>query len=161
METGTVQEKMDAVIAAFKEKGLEASFDQTPYEHRQLHYWYGGLVFSAALADGRSVELWANGDVRAEFGEGEDFVEVTDKNNDGRFMEEFCGVFETDSCVLTAIEDGTLQIDNNNWFEMFGREEDGTLVEFDWVSDSSLFFEAVDEIYGEIDKLDSWFPQAA
>ena len=120
--------------------------------HRS-HYWYGGEC-ARIMFKGYTAEIRANGDVYAEYIiDGETKAYVKDKNNAGFFYNEMKQYLKDDAALYRAINEGSLLIDNNNWWEAFIIDPEGKFHDLMWDLDSSFIDEAVEEVKTSFDEM--------
>lgn len=83
--------------------------------------WYGGQMVNIK-GDGYEADIYAIGDIRAWI-KNEYYC---DKNNGGMFKEylEDNGI-TNDTELQQAIDNGEIEFENNNWFEVFVQTDDG------------------------------------
>ena len=144
--------QLEKITKSFKAKGFKLEIYDFPENDRQMHYWYGGTV--ATLIDmetNESYYLVANGDVRATYFDenGNEAAFVKDKNNRALFYSQMADFIDDDKQLDQLIENGyeginpRLEIDNNNWFEIFSDYEDKS--NFEEVIDADLYLDALEE----------------
>ena len=127
--------------------------------------WYGG--FLASVTSGESeFSLYANGDVRAYLVDkptNETIVYVKDKSNSGRFGEEMSQYIKNDTHLMEIIKQEdpiyNLEMDNNNWFEVFLDKLNGEETNESFVSECDNIFEAIAEIVENIEKWSDEYKQ--
>jgi len=113
--------------------------------------WYGGLIATVECGV-NEFTIVATGDVTASLIDkltNEQLAYVKDKANDGRFNDEMCIFIKNDAHLYEIMEDKdqrfTLNIENNNWFEIFYNKSSGAITENSYVCDSSNVFDAIAE----------------
>lgn len=113
--------------------------------------WYGGRVCEIKYK-GYTFILGAYGDVVATLLLGKDNeVYVKDKYNAGRFREEMSPYIKSDYEISKLESDGTLTLDNNNWFEVLIDDPNGGQHDLGWLTDSFAYDESVEEIIENMD----------
>lgn len=145
-------ENKETIIEYATKKGFSIEIYDQPEKDRQSHYWYGGnLVTLTYNQTGDKFELWANGDVRATlFNEdGSKLVFVRDKQNHALFYTEMFEYIKNDEELYSLINEEDegkryLEIDDNNWFEVFSCYHDERM-DFEEVLDASEYEEAFKE----------------
>lgn len=122
-------------------------------ENHRSHYWYGGEC-ARVMYKGYTAEIHATGDVYAEYiVDGETKAYVKDKNNAGFFYVEMKQYLKDDTALYEAINEGSLLIDYNNWWEAFIIDPEGKFHDLMWDLDSSFIDEAVEEVKTSFDEM--------
>lgn len=145
-------ENKETIAEYADRKGFSIEVYDSPEKDRQSHYWYGGvLVTLTHNQTGDKFELWANGDVRATLFDKDryELVFVKDKQNQAMFYSEMFEYIKNDEELYSLINEEDegkpyLEIDNNNWFELFSCYRDERM-NFEEVLDASEYEEAFKE----------------
>lgn len=121
----------------------------------QSHYWYGGDCVKIKHR-GYTAYISACGDIDATYFDSNDkhiIADFKDKNNGGRFREELYYYIADDKSLYEAIENGNLEIYNNNWWECYIIDPNGVLHDLMWCLDASYLKEAIKEVKAELDEM--------
>lgn len=108
------------------------------------------------INDDVTLTIVANGDVYASYYEnGEESIYVKDKNNAGSFYWKMGSVIKNDEQLYELMNsdgDTRLEIDYNNWWEVFAHCR-GIFIDMMHVLDSDLLNEAMEEVYESLDEV--------
>lgn len=120
----------------------------------QLHYWYGGDCASIKHK-GYEFILSANGDVNTTLldKKNNEIAYVKDKNNAGSFYWEMREHIKNDKELIKYIRDGSLVLDNNNWWEVFVYDNSGNFHDIMCCLDSDYLLDAITEICDSVDEI--------
>lgn len=133
--------------------------------NHQFHYWYGGDC-AKIKHKGYTAYITACGDIDVDYlsGEEED-GEVTenrsrhviasfkDKQNGGRFYDELHNCLKNDDELKKAIENGSLILNEGNWWECYIVGPDGMYIDLAWALDSDYLKDAIEEVKDHLDEM--------
>jgi hypothetical protein len=111
------------------------------HPNKQSHYWYGGSVVKIVYKN-YTFSIEAIGDVYVEYKNDR----CKDKHNLGYCFAFFSEHFNNDTELHDAIKNDTLQITNNNWWEVIVKDPQGNVHDLMHVLDSFLINDAVEEV---------------
>lgn len=154
--------------------GCKVSFEQRVYSDKQNSLWYGGEVITLHK-EGFKFHIDANGDVRGwlwRCKEGESPTQVfyiKDKHRGGDFGKEMSTYIDNDKELYKLCDtDGelkkgaytyTLELDNNNWWEVFVTTPDGKWHDLMYALESGEIKDAVIEMLDCIPELKKYLEQ--
>lgn len=149
--------------------------DCTLHFHRELYpdkqdcLWYGGNILTV-MKDGYKYHLHAHGDVcatlyrrpKGSHDDGEIVLDVRDKNNEGVFGLELKSFIASDEELYKMTDSTTdgvlskdgfeyvLQLENNNWWEVFVTSPDGKWHDLQWDLLSEKLEDTLTELLADI-----------
>lgn len=129
---------------------LETKIIQKIDDLHLSHYWYGG-VCAEIKHKGYTATVEAVGDVYAEHIPSGRYVK--DKNNAGRFYNEMNDCIKNDKELYKSIDNGDLDISNNNWWECYITDPNGNFHDIMWCLDANYLPDAIEEVKKSLDEM--------
>ena len=121
-------------------------------DHRS-HYWYGGQCVRIDHK-GYTAVIEAIGDIYVEYApNGRYQTHFKDKNNSGRFYDEMHYYIKNDNELYTAITNGELVFDHNNWWECSILDPQGNWHDLMWCLDADYLDDAIKEVKDGLDEM--------
>ena len=124
MTENIYRKKCTALFDKAKNLGLSLKFYQDNFNYKRLNcLWYGGFLAEIAVNPTLSIVLKINGDVRAFLRNKNTnaiIAMIKDKTCSGKFTEKMYPFIKTDIQLLERMENGTLEVCENNWIEYDG-----------------------------------------
>lgn len=124
MTENIYRHKCAALFDKAKNLGLSLKFYQDNFNHKRLNcLWYGGFLAEIVVNPTLSIILKISGDVRAFLRNKNTnaiIAMVKDKTCSGKFTEEMHPFIKTDAQLFERIENGSLELCENNWIEYNG-----------------------------------------
>ena len=149
---------MEKAISLLKEMGAETTLFQQPMKDHLHSLWYGGAAASVRYK-GYTFNLSADGEVRAWLydTDGHLISDVTDKSSrNGRFNEEMRSYIKNDEELMALIRgdsERTLDLGNNNWWEVTIYDPDGNYYDMEWCCEADFYNDALEEIATSADEM--------
>lgn len=158
-KVGMLQQFEAGILEQLQENGVDVSQMEVHVlqfidEKHQDCLWFGGQVASVEYK-GFLFSLEARGDVIGSLLDEKNNVidYVRDKNNLGYFFGQMGDNLADDEALHAALRDGSLVLENNNWFEIFVMGPDGIWLDETWVSNSDGLGESLVEMVETMDDL--------
>jgi len=162
MDKQEYQNRCEELFQWAKDRDLELTFNSAAYDCKRLDcLWYGGHLATIAKGDDKVI-LECNGDVRATLYPitGSTLcVSVTDKNNQGKFMEIMQEYILNDEELHECIDKERLFLGNNNWIE-YNCVVNGAFVDLGMQADNILDDDILEAIECIIQSFDYCIDQA-
>lgn len=160
------EEKCNALFKKARMLEVDLIFEPENFHPDRLHrLWHGGTIALIHVNEFVTIEIAAIGDVYASYFDknGNEVARVKDKSNGGYFESEMLNYIKTDQELITAMDEGLLELDDDNWIEFDGiyrkkgrHTEVGEFVDLGMIYDNLLdddILTAIDECLDRLQEI--------
>ena len=158
----TQEKRFQELTKKAKSLGYTLKYDAQLEPNKRSSLWNYGYIAILKINEHISLELDVIGDVTVYIGN----EKFKDKANSGRVGRELSCLYNSDSQLYDAINNGSVELIDNNWYEICAHYK-GELIDLMWVTEDDDYLLAIKEmidksseileyIKEEIEEIEEW-----